>query len=511
MIPIPGNAQHIGSREEQQDAFGFSDIDDHAFTRHGGVVAVVADGMGGHLMGRESSQLAVRIFLKEYMAKSPEETIEKALMRSLEAANHEVHTMAKKHRVENDSGTTLVAGVIFNDLLHFISVGDSRLYLCRQGNFTCLTRDHSFANKLDRLVELGKMSREEAKEHPDRNALTAFLGMDELSQIDTPDTPVSVLPGDRLLLCSDGLYGTLDENAMGGALSPPLFHSPQSAAEHLIEKTLERKKRHQDNVTVAILALEDDVTKPLRHRVASAPSQTTKPPILFKKGVVLVPVVLLILLGGIWAWQEKTIEPEPPPLIEDVQPFFKSTTDPTTASPDEIPVTDSNETGDSVKPDLDAKSEPKPEANLSAMSEDSPSDNNGSPASSPKTPSRLDPDESNGASAPIKQESELETKTDTDTETEADQPALNEGGSSAEAESTVPPVSSSSDIPLLNDGEKSDTIEPELESELDTNQTENEKNDPEMDKEDVSPNESLPTQQTEPENGTTQGVVNVST
>jgi len=246
---IPGNARHIGTRPEQQDAFGFSDIDDHDFTVHGGVAAVVADGMGGHSMGRDAGLLAVQTFLQVYMAKPPEEEIEAALIRSLYLANDAVHGMAVEHQVEHDCGTTLVAAVMADQALYFVSVGDSRLYLLHQGELTCLSRDHVYAGELDRLVEQGEIQKETADTHPNRNALTSFLGMAELLEVDSGTLPIQ--PEDRLLLCTDGLYGSLDKATMIDALSEA---DPQAAAERLIQSALDQPKKHQDNLTAAILA-----------------------------------------------------------------------------------------------------------------------------------------------------------------------------------------------------------------------------------------------------------------
>lgn len=253
MIVFPGNSQHIGARSSQQDAFGFSDKDDFAFVAHGGVLAVVADGMGGMSNGGEASHLAVRAFLHAYMAKPADETVPTAMLRALEEANQVVITLS--HQVgEENVGTTLVAAVIHDDALHWVSVGDSRLYLWRNGQLTQLSEDHIYANDLDRDAASGNISREDAENHPERHSLTSYLGLTPLDLIDHNLKSFPLLPGDRLLLCSDGLYAALEEIEI-----IPLFeHEAQQTAEDLVALVLAKDRPSQDNLTIAILACESD-------------------------------------------------------------------------------------------------------------------------------------------------------------------------------------------------------------------------------------------------------------
>lgn len=249
---LPGNAQHIGKRKDQQDAFGFTDLDDRTFLKHSGALAVVADGMGGLSFGDQASRLAVTVFLREYMAKNREEMLIDALKRSLLATNQAVYEMAREKNVVNETGTTLVAAVINENALYWISVGDSRLYLFRQGKMTLLTRDHNYARKLSLEVQKGLITREEAAVHPDRQALTSYLGLENLREIDHNFRPFPLEPGDRLVLCSDGLYGSLTEAEMAASLSQNI---PQKCAEELVERVVDKQIRYQDNVTVTILSL----------------------------------------------------------------------------------------------------------------------------------------------------------------------------------------------------------------------------------------------------------------
>lgn len=250
---VPGNAQHIGAREEQQDSFLFSDMENLELVSRIGVLAVLADGMGGLLLGKESSNLAVRTFLVEYCSKTPEETIEDELLRAAQVANAAVFDMASRANLAWNTGTTLVAAVVDLDELFWISIGDSRIYLFRDNSLTQLNQDHNYANELKIQVEEGLLSQEEADKHPERNALTSYLGMDYLREIDHSVKPVSLKAGDRILLCSDGLYGVLSPEEIIEGLALPA----QEAAELLLNKTLVKNHPYQDNITVVILVCEE--------------------------------------------------------------------------------------------------------------------------------------------------------------------------------------------------------------------------------------------------------------
>lgn len=255
MIVHPGNCQHIGARSSQQDAFGFSDKDDLAFVAHGGVLAVVADGMGGMASGGEASHSAVRAFLHAYMAKQADIDIPQALMQALGEANRAVLALSDDVG-EEDVGTTLVAAVVHGNVLHWVSVGDSRLYLWRSGQFVQLTQDHIYANELDHDAANGNISREEAENHPERHSLTSYLGLNLLDLVDCNMEPFPLSEGDRILLCSDGFHAALDENEM----APLAGRDAQQTAEDLISLVLAKNRPNQDNLTVALLVCESDST-----------------------------------------------------------------------------------------------------------------------------------------------------------------------------------------------------------------------------------------------------------
>ncbi|MFC5532025.1 protein phosphatase 2C domain-containing protein [Cohnella yongneupensis] len=249
---VPGNAQHIGARQEQQDAFAFSDFDDESQVRLTGFYAVLADGMGGLAKGRETSNLAVGTMLRQYGERKASESIPEALLRGVRLANEAVCRLARDSDMEWNIGTTLMTAVIQEGKLYWISVGDSRIYLARQGNVTQLTTDHVYGRKLQEDVRNGIISREQAESHPERATLTSYLGIPEVQEIDKNLTPYPLQHGDCVMLCSDGLHGAITESEMSRCFTEG--GHPQQIAESLVQAALAKGIANQDNVTVAILA-----------------------------------------------------------------------------------------------------------------------------------------------------------------------------------------------------------------------------------------------------------------
>jgi protein phosphatase len=249
-----GNAQHIGDRSEQQDSFGFSDPDDSALAAHAGVAAVVADGMGGLANGAAASSAAVQAFLKAYAAKRPEESIPDALLRSIRAANQAVLTIWHRNGDRESLGSTLAAVALHENWLYWVSAGDSRVYILRAGQITRLTNDHNYAADLEVQVGRGRISREEASHHPDREALTSYLGLENLPHIDRSVRAFAVEPGDCVLICSDGLYRALSEQEIAAALEK----DARRTCETLVERALAKHVTGQDNITTMALRCRED-------------------------------------------------------------------------------------------------------------------------------------------------------------------------------------------------------------------------------------------------------------
>jgi PPM family protein phosphatase len=295
----PGNAQWQGTRGEQQDAFSFVGFEDPALSAHGGVLAVLTDGMGGMSNGRQASRLACERMMTAYAEKGADEPIGRALERALAAANQAVYRLALEGEGEGQVGTTLVAAVVRGSELHWVGVGDSRLYHYRaeDDSLTVCTTDHNYANQLLQRVAAGVLDPVEAAVDPDRQALTSFLGLEVIPEIDRNLHPVHLAPGDRLLLCSDGVYGVLPE----ADLALLLRQDAQAAAEALIGAVKVLGLPEQDNATVAILGMEPEAaTDPSPPTTDTQPTGRRRPwgLIALAIGVLLLVLIVAYLQFG---------------------------------------------------------------------------------------------------------------------------------------------------------------------------------------------------------------------
>lgn|GEM_PF-2987287 len=247
---VPSNYQHLGDRERQEDSFAFSDFADRDLVKQKGVLVVVADGMGGLARGDRASQLAVSVFLNEYSHLEGSD-FGQFLNRTVFRANHAIFDLAlDRNGREIDLGTTLVAAVVHNGEMDWIAVGDSLIYLYRKGRLKQLNREHIYANQLKVEVENGLISKKEADKHPERGYLTSYLGLPGLKEVDSNPDPLALEAGDAVLLCTDGLTNTLSEDEMTAVLR----RESGNLAEELVEKALEKQKKHQDNITALVLS-----------------------------------------------------------------------------------------------------------------------------------------------------------------------------------------------------------------------------------------------------------------
>ncbi|MGQ0583330.1 MAG: PP2C family protein-serine/threonine phosphatase [Reyranella sp.] len=219
-------SQHQGKRPYQEDSWKLVPLAD------GSLLAIVADGMGGHAGGAVASKLAVDAFVH---------AIEQGggLADGLNDANEAVRVGAEGKPDLNGMGATVVAAVVRGDEVRWISVGDSPFYLVTNGTLEQLNADHSMAPQIDALVARGMLTAEEAEHHPGRHTLREAVMGDPLTLIDKGSRRLG--PADRLLLCSDGVQTLANEQIASLAARP---------ASGMIEAVLAAAKEHQDNVTV---------------------------------------------------------------------------------------------------------------------------------------------------------------------------------------------------------------------------------------------------------------------
>ncbi len=211
---------------------------DRAYYR--GPIAVLADGMGGHKGGAEAAQLAIGEFEPVLEPPSADD-----LVTLVESANNNVHSQAGSDPELYGMGTTLVALTLHeDDTMTVVNVGDSRAYWLRGQHMGQVTDDHSL---VEDLVRQGRLTPEEAAVHPQRNILTRALGIAPDVEVDR--FAVEVRAGDRLLLCSDGLFNEVPEDEFKQILID--IKDPATAAQTLVEVTMGTPCR--DNVTVAVV------------------------------------------------------------------------------------------------------------------------------------------------------------------------------------------------------------------------------------------------------------------
>ncbi len=212
----------------------------------GGCLAAVFDGMGGHAEGEHAAELARDAF-KEVFTSSPpsdEEAGEALLLSAVRLATDRIFAYAAKDEGRLGMGTTVTALLLLGRSLLLLNIGDSRTYLFRAGELFRLTRDDSY---VEALVRAGSLKRSEARTHPKRNILTRALGT-QTGYLPTVTRGIC-RAGDTFLLCSDGLWGTVDERVLQSILSQQL--SPTATVAYLIASANERGG--DDNTTAIIL------------------------------------------------------------------------------------------------------------------------------------------------------------------------------------------------------------------------------------------------------------------
>ena len=221
---------------------------DEEFQRKGRL-AVIADGMGGHEGGQEASRLAVET-VREVYDQALGDDSQAALVESFAAAHARIQDYAEQHPAFQGMGTTCTAVVLRGRQLFFAHVGDSRLYLIRDGRILRLTRDHSYVG---RLVESGIVRAEDAEKHPQRHILTAALGAGREVAVDSAEQSVALIEGDDLLLCTDGLWGVVPEEELETVVSA---NTPAESCAILVK--LARQRGGPDNITLQVLRVGAD-------------------------------------------------------------------------------------------------------------------------------------------------------------------------------------------------------------------------------------------------------------
>ena len=228
-----------GGREKNEDRMGYS------YTRDA-VLFLLADGMGGHPEGEMAAQIALQTLstLFQRDAKPSLPSVQGFLATGVMAAHHQIIRYASEQALMDTPRTTLVAGLIQDGELHWAHCGDSRLYVVRDGALLSRTRDHSYIE--------AQASAGASTEGVNRNVLFTCLGSTVRPMFDVAG-PLKLREGDKLLLCSDGLWGSVDDDEIVSMLaSVPVA----DAVPALVERALAIAGERSDNVTVIALEWE---------------------------------------------------------------------------------------------------------------------------------------------------------------------------------------------------------------------------------------------------------------
>ena len=240
-------------RDHNEDALGYYQPREREVLAQKGRLYLVADGMGGHVAGEVASECVVKTVMASYY-ETQAPIVRQALSEAIQRANAALNEATSEEESRSKMATTLVGAVVLGRQLHVASIGDSRAYLLRGDAIRRLTEDHSFVTE---LVKLGRISEEEAVNHPQRNIVTRALGTKPTVEADFYEEAIQ--PGDTVILCSDGLRGEVSEEEMVQMVTQPLL--PQEMASKLV--ALANQRGGPDNITVIILQIGEP--SPLAH------------------------------------------------------------------------------------------------------------------------------------------------------------------------------------------------------------------------------------------------------
>lgn len=288
-----GGISQTGGRPNNEDAILVEEIAPAADLPNGGWVLAVADGMGGHADGEVASSLAIQT-LKDAFTGAPQPDAALALTQAYRRANEAIYEAGTTP--EARPGTTLVSAVVRGKYVTIANVGDSRAYLMRANQLTQITQDHSV---LAEQVAAGELEAGDARKSPQRNMLTAALGTEPKLEKRLPAIyEVTLLPEDRLLLCSDGFYDVLQSDDYLQLMSGD---DAQSSAAALTE--LATQRRTTDNVSAVVLSVGSSVATMQRAEIARDLAEHRA-----EHGTsILVPVIILVVItalvaAGVWFW-----------------------------------------------------------------------------------------------------------------------------------------------------------------------------------------------------------------
>ncbi len=241
-----------GARDYQEDAFLITYLDDDGGQSKSSALVVMADGMGGHAAGNIASNLVVSTFNKSFTGGFGRKDPASILRAALEKSNTAIAESIKETPALDGMGCTMVTAVLTKSKIFWLSVGDSHMYLIRDGELKKKNEDHSYGGYLDRMKSQGMDI--EPEPGLSRNMLMSAVTGDEIADVDCPNNGFQLLPKDRLIVCSDGL-DTLPESAILeiSAWNP----AAKECVSALLNAVEDANKPRQDNTTVIVIDVGD--------------------------------------------------------------------------------------------------------------------------------------------------------------------------------------------------------------------------------------------------------------
>ena len=242
-----GCSSIIGTRNYQQDALFANQYD------NGMTLAVICDGMGGLNGGEIASNTAVRKLVEDFGRVKAFGDVPEFLKREVIMLDECVADLEDEHGNALGGGCTLVCVVTMGNGMYFITAGDSRIYIIRDNAIQAINRDHNFRLQLDTMLKTGQITEKDYEMQENQaEALISYLGMGNISLMDSNTEPFYLEEGDMILLCSDGLYKRLSNDQILDIVLDNQ-NSTQQIAERLNQVVMQLTQRNQDNTSIILL------------------------------------------------------------------------------------------------------------------------------------------------------------------------------------------------------------------------------------------------------------------
>lgn len=293
-----------GARDYQEDAFLITHLTDT--DGNPSSLVIVADGMGGHAAGNVASNMAVQAFNKHVSSHYPTLAVSTILEEAVDKANLSIRETIEETPALQGMGCTMIGAILEKGKIWWASVGDSHIYLVRESGIAKINQDHSYGGFLDRMEAAGKFI------EPDpgltRNMLMSAVTGEEVNDIDCPDVPRELYPGDRVLICTDGM-DTLSSGKILEFVSQDV--TPKDCVDSLVKAVTDADMPRQDNTTAVVVRIIGKASD-------SKPPPPVSPPKV-EEDVDELETIGLTGADGTQTFDQEPYTPPEPPQTEQFQ------------------------------------------------------------------------------------------------------------------------------------------------------------------------------------------------